>query len=102
MLRVAGSGVIPAELIKCVTQKLVTMLANTFRRYINGEHILQEWTDGWQISVYKKGNRQECKNYRGITVTSKMSRLHGKIVREFFNEDYMLFQPEEQNGSRAG
>ena len=47
----------------------------------------------------KKGSRKDCSNYRGISVTSVMSRLYGKIPRDLIEEEN---KDEEQSGFRTG
>ena len=51
-------------------------------------------------SIYKKGNKEDCSNYRGISVTSVMSRLYGKILRDLIEEETK--DEEEQSGFRTG
>jgi len=44
--------------------------------------------------------QKDCSNYRGISVTSVMSRLHGKIFRDLIEEENK--DEEEQSGFRTG
>jgi hypothetical protein len=47
----------------------------------------------------KKGNKEDCSNYRGISVTSVMSRLYGKILRDLIEEENK--DEEEHSGFRT-
>jgi hypothetical protein len=47
----------------------------------------------------QKGSKNDCPNYRGISVTSVMRRLYGKILRDLIGEEN---KDEEQNGFRTG
>jgi hypothetical protein len=38
-------------------------------------------------SIDKKGSKRDCSNYRGISVTSVMSRLYDKILRVLIEEE---------------
>jgi len=48
----------------------------------------------------KKEEKKECANYRGISVTSVMSRLYGKTLRDLIEEENK--DEEEQSGFRTG
>src|SRR5215469_12415975 len=48
----------------------------------------------------RKGSKEDCNNYRGISVTSVMSRLYGKILRDLIEEESE--DEEEQSGFRTG
>lgn len=66
-----------------------------FTKYVNGEQIPQEWKTGWIFSVYKKVDQQKCKNYSGITVTSTVNRLFGRIIRDKIEEEYKRNEAEQ-------
>ena len=51
-------------------------------------------------SIYKKGNKQDCNNYRGISVTSARGRLDGRILKNKIEGE--IGNVEEQSGFRAG
>jgi len=38
-------------------------------------------------SIHKKGSKKDGANYRKISVTSVMSRLYGKILRDLIEEE---------------
>ena len=48
----------------------------------------------------KKGSKEDWSNYRGISVTSVMSRLYGKTLRDVTEEENK--DEEEQSGFRTG
>ena len=52
------------------------------------------------INTQKKGSKKDCSNYRGILVTSVMSRLYGKILTDLIEEENK--DEEEQSGFRTG
>ncbi|XP_030765738.1 uncharacterized protein LOC115889799 [Sitophilus oryzae] len=47
-------------------------------------------------------NVKLCENYRGISVTTTVSRIYGKIVRNRIENEYQEIEAEEQAGFRAG
>lgn len=50
--------------------------------------------------IYKKGNRRDCKNYKGRTIICSAARLFGKVLNNRLKQQFMKSQ--EQNGFRAG
>jgi hypothetical protein len=53
---------------------MITILLNTI---INGEKVPKEWKVAIITSIHKKGDKRKCENYRGISVTSILSRIYG-------------------------
>ena len=63
-----------AELIKHGTGKLIKMLTWVINRCLNGEEAPQQWKVAYVSPIHKKRSKNDCGNYRGISVTSVMSR----------------------------
>ncbi|XP_072400631.1 uncharacterized protein [Diabrotica undecimpunctata] len=78
--RAPGPENIPAELIKCGIDKLFLALTWCMNKYINGVTPPSLWKVAYISSIHKKGNKLDCSNYRGISVTSTLSRVHGRIL----------------------
>ena len=71
-----------AEMLKHGTDKLITMLTWVINRCLNGEEVLHQWKVAYISSIHKKGSKEDCSNYSGISVTSVMNILYGKILRD--------------------
>ena len=97
-----GPEGLPAELLKNGTNKLNKYLKELFTRYVNGEEIPLSWKEAWITPIHKKGRKDECSNYRCISVTSTMSRLYGKLIRNIIEQEYGPYEIEEQTGFRTG
>ena len=100
--RAAGPGDIPIELIKSGRQKLLEMITILLNKIINGEKVPEEWKVAIITSIHKKGDKRECKNYRGISVINTFSRIYGKILAKLIESEYKKMEMEEQSGFRAG
>ena len=87
-------------MLKHGTDKLITMLTWVINRCLNGEEVPQQWKVAYISSIHKKGSKKDCSNYRGISVTSVISRLYGKILRDLIEEENK--DEEEQSGFRTG
>ncbi|XP_044751717.1 uncharacterized protein LOC123311711 [Coccinella septempunctata] len=100
--KAAGPESLPAELLKSGTNKLIKHLQELLTRYVNGDKIPPCWKEAWITPIYKKEPRDNCENYRGISVTSTMSRLYGKVLRNIVEEEYGPQEIEQQAVFRAG
>lgn len=100
--RAPGPENIPGELLKCGTEKLFKALTWCINRFLNGAPIPKEWKIAYISSIHKKGNKQVCSNYRGISVTGTLSRLYGRILRDLIEQEYQQQEEEEQSGFRTG
>lgn len=100
--KASGPEGIPAELIKFGTEKLFRLLTKTINMCLNGHPVPEQWKEAYISSIHKKGNKRDCNNYRGISVTSTLSRLYGRIIRDIIEQEYQEHQEEEQSGFRAG
>lgn len=45
-----------------------------FNKYLNVEIVLLEWRVAHITSPFKKGNKKDCSNYRGLNVTATIGR----------------------------
>lgn len=53
------------------------------------------------INPYKKGDNKECRNYRGITLTSTMSKMYARILEKRVREKVEHTLEETQFGFRS-
>ena len=80
--RSAGPGGIPIELIKNSPMIVIEILTEIFNDCLRGEEVPKE--GNWLIfrQSSKKGmGKKECNNHRGISVTSSLDRLYGRILK---------------------
>lgn len=97
----AGPGGIPIELIKYGPDILLEIVADIFNKcLIDGDNIPDDWNISYVSSIYKKGDRRSCENYRGISVVSAMGRLYGKVLKKRIEKE--VEEIEDQSGFRAG
>lgn len=95
-----GPGGITMELLKAGGEKTLLVLTDVVNRVLAGEELPEDLKVGYLSSVYKKGDRRKCGNYRGICVQSAVSRIVGRLVRDKLEREYRT--PEEQCGFTAG
>lgn len=78
------------------------MVTTIINRCLNGHPCPDQWKLAYISSIHKKGSKKDPNNYRGISVTSTMSRLYGRILRDLIETEYSNEEEEEQSGFRAG
>ena len=61
-----------------------------------------DWKIGHISVIHKKGKKDEYENYRGITVLNIFSRLYGKILKQFLEQEFFQIETVEQPGFRGG
>ncbi|CAB1118615.1 unnamed protein product [Ectocarpus sp. CCAP 1310/34] len=96
----------PAELLKIdddepfVLGQLHTILVKVW----NGRGIPREWKDATIKVLYKKGDRSNCNNYRGISLLSHIGKVPIKIITNRLSAfcEANIILPEEQCGFRPG
>ena len=75
---------------------LLTFLLNTV--FLNSYPT--EWCFAKLITIFKKGNKSQCKNYRGISILSCLPKLYDGILNTRFTQWY---KPDiEQAGGQTG
>ena len=98
--RAPGPGNIYNELIKSAPIILYEILAKMYDKCLKGDIVPREWKTAIITSLYKKGNRKDCSNYRGISVMPSLARLYGRILKDRIERE--VKDSEEQNGFRPG
>ncbi|XP_072160540.1 uncharacterized protein [Bemisia tabaci] len=67
-----------------------------------GEEVPKEWKESWISAKHKKGKKDDCENYRGLSVVGTVSKIYGKILEAKIEEEWAPYEAEEQAGFRAG
>ena len=98
--RSPGPGGIPIELVKYAPEILLENLANLFTKCMENVKTPMDWKVGYRNSVYKKGSKQDCNNYRGISVLASVGRLYGRIMKKRIENE--MEEEEEQSSFRSG
>ena len=70
-------------------------------KIINGEKVTGEWKVAIITSIHKKGDKRKCKNYRGMSVRSTLSRIYGRILAKLVQLEQKNMEIEEKAGFRA-
>ena len=74
--KASGSDGIAVELIKYGVNGMIMMLKELFQLIWDSEYIPERWGESMIVSLFKKGDREDPGNYRGIFA---MVREHNKL-----------------------
>jgi hypothetical protein len=78
--KAAGADSIEAELLKNGGPNLVDALHAVIQQAWTGETLPRSWIEGVLCPVYKKGDKLDCKNYRGICLLNVTYKVFAKIL----------------------
>jgi len=64
--KLPGIDQIPSELIKAVGKTIHSEIHKLIISVWNKEELSEEWKESIIVSIYNKGDKIDCSNYRGI------------------------------------
>jgi transcription elongation factor Elf1 len=100
--KTAGKDEITAEMLKHGGQPLVDRLHELVLAIWEDETVPQEWRDAVIIPLPKKGDRQICDNWRGISLLSVAGKAFVKILEIRMSKFAEQVLNESQAGFRVG
>ena len=99
--KLAGVNNIPLELVQAGGEDLITILTTICNKIWQTGEWPTPWTQSLVITLLKKGNLQQCQNYRTISLISHPSKVILMILLNRLKPQ-AEFITEEQAGFRAG
>lgn len=77
-----GADFITNELLKNGGDSLNNSILCMFKRLLFLERVPKEWNHSIIVPIFKKGDRKELDNYRGISLSSCVSKVFNRIVAQ--------------------
>lgn len=97
-----GPDGLPAELLKQggpgLRQRICALIQTA---WVEGK-VPQDWRDGVIIPLHKKGDKEQCGNYRGITLLSSVGKVLSTVLLKRIRPILDRFLEESQCGYREG
>lgn len=93
-----GPDGIPAIVLKNCSSILSVPLSQLFNLSLQAGSFPECWKKSFVFPVFKKGNKRDVKNYRGISALCAVSKLFEKVVHNFLLHNCLHFIPEHQHG----
>jgi hypothetical protein len=75
-----GIDQIPAELIEAGGRTIRSEIHKLIISIWNREEFPEEWKESVIVPIYKKGDKTDCSNYRGISLLSTMYKILSNIL----------------------
>ena len=75
-----GGGGIPAEVLKYGGSNLSNRLHRWIIKVWEEGHVPQAWKITNKVTIYKRGDRTECGNYRGISLLFVSGKIFARIL----------------------
>jgi len=100
--KAAGPDGLDSELFKYGGTALSNRLLELINKCWKERSIPEEWGQARVKSLFKKGKRDECSNYRGIGLLNSGYKIYDKIITQRFKTILEATLLEEQNGFRIG
>ena len=98
----AGVDNIPAELVQAGGEDVIAALTTICDKIWQTGEWPTPWTQSLVITLPKKGNLQQCQNYRTVSLFSHPSKVMLKIILNRMKQQAEKIIAEEQAGFRAG
>jgi sorting nexin-29 len=95
-----GSDGINTELIKYAPQAFVYRFLDFVNICWKYGHIPTEWNEAVIVPIFKKGDRKNCNNYRGISLLNSGYKIYAKVIAQCLSTTADTMLLEEQNKFR--
>lgn len=97
-----GPDQITAEMLKSDIELSTKILTNLFEKIWRNENLPTDWAKGIIVKIPKKGDLNDCNNWRGITLLSIPGKVLCKVILKRIDEKIDKSLREEQAGFRRG
>ena len=99
----SGMDGVTNEMMKYGGESVVKWLVRVFNICWDKRVVPEDWQNACVVPLYKgKGKKDECKNYRGISLLSVVGKVYGRILINRVSELTDSKMGEEQGGFRTG
>lgn len=100
--KAAGYDGIAPEMIKNLGVKGLEGITKLFNKMWEEEKIPKDWEIGVLLPIYKKGDRRDCANYRGITLLSIIAKIYESVLEMKLKVEIENQLEDSQCGFRRG
>ena len=98
----AGCDGIPIELLKAGGEEAVKVMTGLCNCIWKRKEWPKDWKKSVYVPIYKKGDKQECGNYRTIALISHASKVLLRVIQKRLEVFLIPELPIEQAGFRRG
>ena len=77
-----GSDGLVGNLLKCGGSGMIELLHRLFAVIWREEFVPPQWREGLIVNLFKRGDKEDPGNYRGITLLSVVGKVFCKVLNE--------------------
>ena len=97
--KAAGIDEVPPGILKLVTDEWILLITFIFNEIFSG-HYPPQWAIAKVFTIFKKGDKLNPENYRGISIIVALAKLYDSVLAARLN---LWYKPKkEQAGSQKG
>ena len=82
----AGPDLLLNEFLKKGTNILTNYIHRLFNKIFELGYFPDKWSEGFIVPIFKKGDKNEPSNYRGITLLSTLGKLFTRVLNNRLND----------------
>ena len=97
-----GDDGISIDVLKLGGEELSKVLLKLFNKCLLENNIPDDWNNAIVILIHKKGDKEDLRNYRPISLLSVLYKIFTKILSNRLEKILDSSQPREQAGFRKG
>lgn len=97
-----GPDSIPMYILKACIEPLSLPLLDIFNKALLSGIFPSEWKKGKVIALHKKGDKQDFRNYRSITLLNSFGKLFEMILLQRALPEFEPYVAQEQHGFVSG
>ena len=97
-----GEDGISVDILKIGGEEMIRALTKLFTNCFKHRKIPDQWNNAIVILLHKKGDKEDLKNYRPISLLSVIYKIFTKILTNRLEAMIDFMQPREQAGFRSG
>jgi len=75
-----GTDQIPVEMIKAGSRTICSEIHELINSIWNKEELPEKWKELINVPLHKKGDKTQCSNYRGISLSSTMYNILSNLM----------------------
>ena len=96
--KACGPDGVPPGIFKIIPAQWIVFLSSCFNNIFISGIYPQEWARARLVPIFKKGNKEEVKNYRGISIMNSIAKFYDMVL---YSRLKQWFRPyREQAGSQ--